>query len=213
MKNITFGNLLEKLLYICKQKKNILAKELGFEIKNINFRDKQFGWKNYHFGLSLENVSTHTRTSISYPFHENAFMRGFLRDIYLRPSCYACPAKSGKSGSDITLADYWGINSLMPELDDNHGISAIIVNTEKGQIALHTTNSELYTAPYEDICTKNPSLLKSGSVPQYRETFFSHKHKKGFHSRIAQAFYVPMHQRIKWKVYACLGKLKILFCK
>ena len=194
-------------------KADILAKEQGFKIKDIRFRDKRLGWKNYHFTFSLVNISTSAQTSISHPFHENTFMRGFLRDIYLRPSCYACPAKSGKSDSDITLADYWGINMLIPELDDDRGISAIIVNTKKGQIVLHSTDAELYTAPYEDICTKNPSLLKSGSVPQYRETFFSHKHKKGFHSRIAQAFYVPIHQRIKWKVYACLGKVKALLWK
>ena len=194
-------------------KADILAKEQGFKIKDIRFRDKQLGWKNYHFVLSLANISTSIRTSISYPFHENAFMRGFLRDIYLRPSCYACPAKSGKSCSDITLADYWGIQSIMPELDDDRGVSAITINSTKGQNALHSTDAELYTAPYEDLCKKNPSLLKSCIIPEFREIFFSSKQKKGFHGRIAQAFYVPMHQRIKWKVYACLGKLKTLFCK
>lgn len=196
-------------------KADVLAREQGFEIKDIRFRDKRLGWKKYSFVLSLESLSSikNKEISISSSISENTFLRGFLRDIYLRPSCYACPAKAGKSGSDITLADYWGINSLMPELDDDHGISAIIVNTERGQTALHATNAELHTAPYEDICTKNPSLLKSCSVPKYREVFFSSKQKKGFYDRIEQAFYVPIHQRIKWKVYACLGKLKILFCK
>ena len=140
-------------------------------------------------------------------------MRGFLSDIYLRPSCSACPAKAGKSGSDITLADYWGISSLMPELDDDRGISAIIVNTEKGRKKMQSINAELYPAPYEDICIKNPSILNSCKIPECRKTFFSSKQKKGFHDRIIQVFYVPIHQRIKWKVYACLGKLKILFCK
>lgn len=36
MNNITFGNLLEKLLYICNQKKNILAKELGYDVSYVN---------------------------------------------------------------------------------------------------------------------------------------------------------------------------------
>ena len=69
--------------------------------------------------------------------------------------------------------NYGGIQHLMPELDDDRGISAIIVNTEKGQNALHSTDAELYTAPYEDLCKKNPSLLKSCIIPEFREIFFS----------------------------------------
>lgn len=193
-------------------KADILAKEQGFKIKDIRFRDKRLGWKNYHFTFSLVNISTSAQTSISHPFHENTFMRGFLKDIYLRPSCYACPSKSGKSGSDITLADYWGINSLMPELDDDRGVSAIIVNTEKGQNALHSTDAEVYTAPYEDICAKNPSLLHSCKIPGYRNTFFSSRIKE-FHKRIAKILYIPLRQRMKWKIYAYLGKIKRLLFK
>ncbi|MEE1302273.1 MAG: Coenzyme F420 hydrogenase/dehydrogenase, beta subunit C-terminal domain [Bacteroidales bacterium] len=200
-------------------KADVLAREQGFEIKDIRFRDKRFGWKKFSFVLSLRLLSESlddgekNLVSLSYTLHENAFMKGFLSNIYLRPSCYACPAKAGKSGSDITLADYWGISSLMPELDDDRGISAIIVNTEKGRKKMQATTAELYPAPYEDICKKNPSLLNSCEIPECRKTFFSSKQKKGFHDRIIQVFYVPIHQRIKWKVYACLGKLKILFCK
>lgn len=194
-------------------KADVLAREQGFEIKDIRFRDKRFGWKKYSFVLTLENLSSilNNRISISSPLNENAFLRGFLSDIYLRPSCYACPAKSGKSGSDITLADYWGIQHLMLELDDDRGVSAIIVNTPKGQNALHSTDAELYTAPYEDICKKNPSLLNSCKIPECRKTFFSSKQKKGFHDRVLHALYVPFYKQIKGKVYIFLSKIKKTF--
>lgn len=42
------------------------------------------------------------------PHSESAFMQGFLSDIYLRPSCYACQNKGEHRFSDLTLADYWG---------------------------------------------------------------------------------------------------------
>jgi hypothetical protein len=191
-------------------KADILAKEQGFKIKDIRFRDKQLGWKKFSFALTLENLSSiqNNEISISSPLNENAFLRGFLANIYLRPSCYACPAKSGKSGSDITLADYWGINSLMPELDDDRGVSAITINSTKGQNALHSTDAELYTAPYEDICKKNPSLLNSCKIPECRKTFFSLKQKKGFHDRVLHALYVPFYKQIKGKVYIFLSKIK-----
>ena len=187
-------------------KADVLAREHGFKIKDIRFRDKRLGWKKYSFVLSLvplsESVDDGEKNSVSlsYTLHENAFMRGFLRDIYLRPSCYACPSKAGKSGSDITLADYWGINSLMPELDDDRGVSAITINSERGRIALLATTADLRSAPYEDLCKKNPSLLHSCRVPTMRSCFFATS-KKGYHQRIDNISCVPLKQRIKMKVY------------
>lgn len=136
---------------------DVLAREQGFEIGDINFRDKRVGWKK--------------SVSLSYTLHENAFMKGFLRNIYLRPSCYACPAKSGKSCSDITLADYWGNQHLMPEFDDDCGVSALTINTEKGQMAMRAIGAEIHSAPYEELCAKNPSLLHSCSIPTNRSRF------------------------------------------
>ena len=194
-------------------KADVLAREQGFEIKDIRFRDKRFGWKKYSFVLFLERLSSikNKEISISSSISENTFLRGFLRDIYLRPSCYECSAKAGKSGSDITLADYWGIQDLMPELDDDRGVSAIIVNTPKGQNALHSTDAELYSASYEDICKKNPSILNSCKIPECRKTFFSLKQKKGFHDRVLHALYVPFYKQIKGKVYIFLSKIKKTF--
>ena len=195
-------------------KADILAKEQGFKIKDIRFRDKQFGWKKYSFVLTLESLSSiqNKEISISSPINENTFLRGFLRDIYLRPSCYACPSKSGKSRSDITLADYWGIQSIMPELDDDRGVSAITINSTKGQNALHSTDAELYTAPYEDLCAKNPSLLHSCKIPEKRETFFKFT-KKNFFNHINRLLKVSLIQRIKWRLYTYIGKLRSLLTR
>lgn len=41
-------------------------------------------------------------------------MKGFLANLYLRPSCHQCAAKFGKSGSDITIADFGEFNRLCP---------------------------------------------------------------------------------------------------
>lgn len=59
-------------------------------------------------------------------------MRGFLSDIYLRPSCYECKCKNGVSHSDLTIADFWGIDRLMPDFDDDKGVGLVLVNTTSG---------------------------------------------------------------------------------
>ena len=59
-------------------------------------------------------------------------MKIFLHNLCLRPSCFACPSKSGKSYSDITLADFWGIEDIIPDLYDSKGVSMVMVNSDKG---------------------------------------------------------------------------------
>ena len=65
-------------------------------------------------------------------------MRGFLADLYLRPSCHECPAKCGKSKSDITLADYWGIIRIHPSFYDKLGVSLVLANSANGLEALES---------------------------------------------------------------------------
>lgn len=118
-------------------------------------------------------METKNTVSLSESLNENLFMRGFLANLYLRPSCYACPANKGKSGSDITLGDYWGISSLMPDYDDDKGISAISVNTEKGKAVYATLNVDNRSTSYEALCQRNPSLVRACDIPKNRERFFN----------------------------------------
>lgn len=137
------------------------------DIRNISFRDKKTGWKTYSF--VIENKDGNSFIELS---SKNAFMRGFLADLYTRPSCHACPAKQLKSGSDITLGDFWSIESLMPEIDDDKGVSAIIVNSDKGKQVLHNINVELHEVQYDELTTRNPALVKSFPKTPKRTEFF-----------------------------------------
>lgn len=137
------------------------------DIRKISFRDKKTGWKTYSF--VIENKDGNSFIELS---SKNAFMRGFLADLYTRPSCHACPAKQLKSGSDITLGDFWGIESLMPEIDDDKGVSAIIVNSDKGKQVLHNINVELHEVLYDELTTRNPALVKSFPKTPKRTEFF-----------------------------------------
>lgn len=137
------------------------------DIRNISFRDKKTGWKTYSF--LIENNDGNSFTELS---NKNAFMRGFLADLYTRPSCHACPAKQLRSGSDLTLGDFWGVESLMPEIDDDNGVSAIIVNSDKGKQVLHNINVELHEVSYNELITRNPALVKSFPITPKRTVFF-----------------------------------------
>lgn len=128
------------------------------------------------WGKYLEQLKADIRKkgddSVYVPFRKSHYMRAFLADIILRPSCYECKSKGGRSNSDITLADFWGISSIFPEMDDDKGTSMVFVNTDKGASALDLATFSYKEAAYEQIKPLNPSCYRSASRPANRQMFF-----------------------------------------
>ena len=103
----------------------------------------------------------------------NLFIRGFLADLYSRPSCYRCPARELRSGSDLTIGDFWGIGDLRPDFDDDRGISAVLVNTEKGREVFNGLDCIRMEMSYEDVLRRNRCLEQSVAEPAGRAAFFA----------------------------------------
>lgn len=149
------------------------------------------GEKKYRFALSLSKASaagekiqfcalTDDERATSSCFTENAFMQAFLRDLILRPSCYACPAKCFRSGSDLTLGDYWGVEREAPHLDDDGGTSVVFVNSERGQHFLSSLPFAFHSQPFERVHAHNSSISASVNRPINRKFFFMMLRRSGF---------------------------------
>ena len=204
--------LAETLDYLCIENKE--NKNVDYSLVNnppaitgISFRDKSNGWKKYGFKLSYTTIpkAPNDLGAISplnknqhvmlQPFSDNHFMRGFLANLYLRPSCYACPFRCGKSGSDITLGDYWGVNMHHPEFDDDKGVSAVIAYTDKGLSAVARTYSNIMPTELQEIEAKNPSLYRSSELHCNRQRFFSQR-SNSFSKRIDHLLRPTLWERI-----------------
>lgn len=151
-------------------------------ITGISFRDKTNGWKKFGFRLryaaskaasnSVSSSAIKEEEEFLQPFPENPFMRGFLADVYLRPSCYACPAKSGKSGSDITIADAWGMDCFAVEHDDDKGACYVLENTAKGTSYMSLFSFEQRIVDINVIKQYNPVYVSSVKPHPKRLQFF-----------------------------------------
>lgn len=139
------------------------------QIKTVNFREKRNGWKK--FGLVEEGNNISQYLSLS----DDPYMIMFLRDYCLRPSCYDCNAKKLESMADLTIADFWGINNVAPEMDDDKGTSLVLVQTEKGNVLLNTLKDKFIgkKVDYEESIIYNKSYFQSVNKPKERKTFFS----------------------------------------
>ena len=110
--------------------KNYLSEQnraFKMPVRQISFRDKSQGWKKYQMAWKVEGGEIYRQ-----PPSRNPYMRLFLSNICLRPSCYDCHFKGFPRVSDLTLGDCWGVEQHSPEMDDDKGTSVVIVNTEKG---------------------------------------------------------------------------------
>ena len=175
------------------------------EIKSINFRSKSTGWKKYSFALILSGATADEEKNtvlLSSIFTENPYMNAFLSNLSLRPSCYDCPAKSGKSGSDITIADFWGIEEVLPEFDDDKGISLILSYTEKGIYWLKGLNCEYTKVDYQTAQKNNPFISTSVAKPINRNFFFHQlKYKNSIQSIWENCSSNALNKRIRRFLY------------
>ena len=100
-------------------------------------------------------------------------MQMFLQNICLRPSCYSCAYKGLEDAADISLADFWGAESIYPDMDDDKGLSLVLIHTEKGRVAFEkirkSTKSKQVT--FDQAVASNRAIIESCVKPQKREAF------------------------------------------
>ena len=178
-------------------------------VEGISFRDKTLGWKKYSFALALSTTNG-SGEKFSFcsrmPLNENIFLKGFLADLYLRPSCYACPFKCGKSGSDVTLGDFWGLQEVMQELDDDQGLTALLVNNERGKVWLDKTNVTLIPTEYDKVLRSNPALEHSVALRKNRESFYAHS-EMSFQDRVLKYARPSLQERMKGRIRKSISSL------
>lgn len=137
------------------------------KISFVNLRDKSRGWKNYSYLIKSKDeilVDEYASSSL--------YLLGFSLNLTLRPSCYKCPAKDLKSGSDVTLSDCWGNLKKNNIYDDDKGLSAVIVNSVKGKSFLDKIILNKKSLTFEFIQKNNPSVSNSTIEPYCSKTFW-----------------------------------------
>lgn len=146
-----------------------LEKENGAVARRIFFRHKKYGWKKYSILVQFSNNKEYIND-----IHNDVFMKGFLQNIYLRPSCYSCSFKSLKRQADITLADYWGIQNVHSDMDDDKGTSFVWVHSENGKELFNSIRNKVVCCEVScaDALKSNPAAIKSCSLFPKRKEFY-----------------------------------------
>lgn len=167
------------------------------DIKSIYFRDKSTGWKTYSIKFLFDKDEYK-----NFGF-KDIYMKGFLNDIYLRPSCYNCNFKGIERISDITVADFWGIENILPKIDDDKGTSLIVIHSEKGkQLFDELSETMIFNeVDLNEAIKYNPSMISSVKYNEKRKDFFLELNSgKELINLIKEYTKVSFERRVKNKI-------------
>ena len=191
---------------VWKKYKEYREKKANSKLKNMSFRSKEAeGWNKYHINMNFENGKNYDLLS-----YEDSYMQAFLKHLSLRESCTDCKFKKKNRLSDITLADFWGIKNIKPEMNDEKGTSLVIVNSEKGQALMEEIKDNMICeeVDFELAIKGNPSFIKNSEKNLKSDQFFSEIEKNDFEQVVNK--YIPkvsLIQKTKRKIKKIIKKL------
>ncbi|MCD8018651.1 MAG: Coenzyme F420 hydrogenase/dehydrogenase, beta subunit C-terminal domain [Clostridiales bacterium] len=161
---------------------NEFEKAKGEKVTEVAFRDKSAGWSKYHFKFTTDQNAYHISID------SDPYFLAFFNNLDLRPSCYNCNFRNGNRFSDITLADFWGVDRELPQFAaDDKGVSWVMCNTEKGlniiekirdRVCIELINTQIASQ-------NNISSTTSPCMPKSRDKFFADINKgKDFYKTV-----------------------------
>ena len=183
----------------------------GASVKRIAFRRKDEGWKRFCVSFLFNNDTEYLET-----FKKDLYMQAFLKNICLRPSCYACNFKTLHRQSDITLADFWGIQNLLPEMDDDKGISLVFINSARGESVFEQIKDKIFYKEVDinEAVAYNLAAIESVEKNPKRDKFFEELDQLPFDELVkkycSDGISVKVKRKLKITVRSILKKLKLL---
>ena len=187
-----------------------LERKFGGKVVYVKAKNKELGWRNLTRKVVFDNGKVY------YGVHmQDDFRRGYHTNVYCRPSCYACQYKGFPRMADITIADYWGIERVDPNMDNNIGTSMILLNSNKGIAFFEKVKDKLEweETSFESVLPGNIALRKPIEPARIdRKSFFEDLDKGTFEDVTAK--YFPLHEQagsLKSQVKDFLRFFKSLF--
>lgn len=155
-------------------------------ITKVEFRNKSKGWTNYN----IKYYSNHQLVKTVTHNYDEYFI-GYIKNYYLMKSCYNCEFASIPRVADISLGDFWGIETIDKEFFDNNenrGVSLVYVNNSKGAELFNkikdriTYKEQLLNLSYKDNPRVNNGKYDEKMI-ENRKIFFEKDYNTSFRKK------------------------------
>lgn len=145
------------------------------DLRQFNFRDKRKGWHESLRSATFADGAVICNTPLI-----DVFFSIYAELTVLRPACHVCPFACLERVSDLTIADFWGIEKCKPHFDDNKGVSLVLLNTKKGVLIFDKIKDQLiYEESNVNECKQHNLTRPTEPSPQ-RDIFWKDYYKNGF---------------------------------
>lgn len=158
--------------------KRLLEQESGGKLRSVQFRSKKDGWSransNKGFLFSMDS-----RFGLQ---EDDRFYHLFFKvGAITRPACAQCRFTDIRRPSDLTIADYWGIEKYSPERFNPLGVSLILVSSSKGALLLEQCRQELIIEerPQAESIHEQQRLREPAGNPVNRSQFWEDYNRFG----------------------------------
>lgn len=168
-------------------------------IRDIRFRDKRNGWKDYRLSIlgGIDIQKEYTKGIYDCPY-----LHGFVKNLTQRPSCYSCRFKQGKSGADITMGDFWSIGEDGMSFDKNKGVSAVVFWSKRGEDWFPFDSVSSMPTSFKSIISDNEGFSSFILKHPNRDIFYKKmKDAEKVSKLLLDSLYMPL-----W--YKCLLKTR-----
>ncbi len=174
-----------------------LEERFGKKIQDVKFRSKIVSWKRFSFVVKFDDGSEWAEE-----FTNNTYMKAFINNLILRPSCYRCHFKTVSHVSDITLADFWGVQHIKPSIDSEKGVTLCCTNTPKGEELFDAIKKEMLAEPvcFDEAIKYNSAYMESAHVNRMRRWFFEHLDRISIAKNIEQSISPGLMTRLVLKI-------------
>ena len=140
----------------------------GQKINKVWFKYKEGGWKTSPRRTRVDFDNGDYRV---FEGQYNSYMNGYLNsNLYIRPCCGNCCFKGAPRKSDVTFADFWGVDK---SLDDDKGTSLLLINSKKGKEYFNKIKENVFftEVSFESIYVGNPMYSKSVKISPKAHSF------------------------------------------
>lgn len=182
-----------------------LERKYGGKVIYVKAKNKELGWRNLTRKVVFDNGQSYYGVGMI-----DDFRRGYHTNVFCRPSCYSCQYKGFPRMSDITIADYWGIEKVDKNLDNNIGTSMILLNSKKGEefFELAQSDLEFIETKFESVLPGNLALTTPITPAKInRNIFFEDLDKQTFEEITEKYFSLTDYNKGKNNLKEKLKKL------
>ena len=153
-----------------------LERERGEKVTVFRFRDKRGGWSTKNAVVLGEGGRILDKQPHSYYYY---YYYLFTRALILRDSCYECPYACVNRVGDVTIGDFWGVETagLGYGLKDfKGGVSCALANSERGCEGLKGAQLKLKSCNRDFIVRSNGCLKKPSAASKELRGLILDKH-------------------------------------